>query len=372
MKKALLATSAIIAAGAIAANAHAVDVDMYGQVNKGVMMFDDGKTTEFNIVDNDVSSTRFGLRGSQALDHGLTASVLFEGEMQSNASDAVNQTTYNNGASTFTERHARVGLAGSWGAVFVGHTSSATDGITEIDLAPVQDVLGSGADRIGGALKFRNSSGTLSSIAVNNVVDNFDGIAHNDGTATNANTGDRLNVIRFDSAIYNGVQGRIAAATGGDIDAAVVYNGKMDAFEVAGGVGYVAYNNTTSATTNQLDHQISGSVSVKHDSGVSATAAYGQRSLDNKAAGVSDPDFYYVKLGYAWDQFGIAADYSKNENIDVSNATDDKTTVYGLGGQYDLGHGVSLAAYYRNIDLSRSGTATDAIDMYGLNMRVKF
>lgn len=372
MKKSiLLASSAFVALGAIAGNA--VDVDLYGQVNKSILVYDDGKDTETNFVDNDKSSTRFGLRGSQALDNGLTASVLIEAEVQSNASNAIQQQTANTnlpstpvdgGAATLTERHTRVGLAGNWGAVFLGRTSTATDGITEIDIAGVDDVMGSGIDRFGGVLAFRNSAGGLTSTKVADVFDNLDGI-------TSRSHDDRVQTVRYDSPIFNGFQGRIAAAQGGDIDAAVLYSGKIDAFEVKGGVGYVAFNNAATAANNVLDDQWAGSISVKHDMGIGATIAYGEQNLDKKAAGVDDPSFIYVKLGYTWDAFEVGADYTKASDMQIGTL-DQEATAWGLAGQYNMGNGVSLAGLYRNLDLDRTGTDTDSINLYALNLRVKF
>ena len=55
MKKSiLLATSAIIASGAVAVNAQAVDVELYGQVNKGVMGYQVGDNSEIAVVDNEI------------------------------------------------------------------------------------------------------------------------------------------------------------------------------------------------------------------------------------------------------------------------------------------------------------------------------
>ena len=397
MKKSiLLATSAIIAAGAVASNAMAVDVKMYGQVNKGIMMYDDGRDSEFNIVDNDMSSTRFGVRGSQVLDNGMTASVLFEGQMESDSSSAITQNTAGSiqstpadtGAANFQERHTRVGLAGDWGAVFVGRTSTATDGVTEVDLGPVGDIMGSATSRMGSALFFRQSSGALSNFQIGEVIDNFDGMAFAGGSADDGTGaagaigglfgngfGDRFNVVRYDSPIWNGLQARVAVAQGGNADAAVYYNGKFDAFEVAAGVGHVIYNNVTAnsnAARNEVESQTSGSISVKHDSGLSLTAAYGERSYDKKRAGTDDPEFYYVKGGYSWDNWGVAVDYGNYDSINVDTAANHSATATGVGVQYDMGQGVSLAGYFRQFDLDMSGVNTDALNVYGVNMRVKF
>jgi len=343
------------------------------------LVYDDGRDTETNFVDNDKSSTRFGLRGSQALDNGLTASVLIEAEIQAGggASNDIAQSIAAGNASTpaqagaagLTERHTRVGLAGNWGALFLGRTSTATDGITEIDIAGADDVLGSGVDRFGGALQFRNNAGALTGIRVDQVFDNLDGISSARGGLQH--TGDRVQTLRYDSPIFNGFQARIAAAQGGDVDAAVLYSGKIDAFEVRGGVGYVSFSGQPTAATNELTHQWAGSVSVKHDQGIGATFAYGQQNLDRKTAGVDDPSFYYVKLGYTWDAFEVAADYSHHSDMNVG-AVDHDASAWGLAGQYNMGNGVSVAALYRHLDLDQTALNSDEINLYALNLRVKF
>lgn len=369
MKKSiLLATSAIIASGAVAVNAQAVDVELYGQVNKGVMGYSVGQDSEIAIVDNDVSSTRFGLRGEQQLDHGLTASVLMEAELQTagKASDDITNTgtaPLQVAADGFLERHARVGLAGQWGALFVGRTSSATDGITEIDLGAVSDILNSATDRIGGGLAVSGTGTTISDLT-----DNIDGVAFDGGVGVDANEGDRADLVRYDSPIVNGLQARIAYVQNEAVDAAVLYNTKYDALEIAAGLGYVDYTDRP----NGAQKAISGSVSVAHDNGVSVTAALGKRYFDDTTA--NDPKFGYVKVGYQMGNTGVAVDYARHEDsLVTAGAANTTVNAYGIGVQQDLGHGVSAAAYWRKLDVASNGGVdySDA-DVYGVNMRVKF
>ncbi len=367
MKKSiLLATSAIIASGAVAVNAQAVDVELYGQVNKGVMGYQVGDNSEIAVVDNDVSSTRFGLRGEQQLDHGLTASVLMETELQGNASDNTYTGTAptSGAAANFQERHARVGLAGQWGALFIGRTSSATDGITEIDLGAVSDIMNSATDRIGGGLALGGGN------TVSELTDNIDGIGFDGGTGADANETDRADLVRYDSPIVNGLQARVAYATGGDMDASLLYNTKHDALEIAAGIGYVHYTDTNA---NGAESAVSGSVSVAHDNGVSVTAALGKRYFDNTTT-ANDPKFGYVKVGYQMGNTGVAVDYARHEDsLVTAGAAGTTVNAYGIGVQQDLGHGVSAAAYWRKLDTAVSGGAVSAdADVYGVNMRVKF
>jgi hypothetical protein len=372
MKKSiLLASSALLTAGLVASNASAADVEVYGQVNKGVVYFDDGTNEDFVVVDNDFSSTRFGLRGSKDLGmHGLTASFLIEGELQGdNASNAFDADSVNtdSDASSYTERHTRVGLAGNWGALFVGKTSTATDGVAEIDLTPTADVSGSTASRIGGGIEFQGGTG----VTIGDVVDSLDGLAAR-------GTGDRYNTVRFDTPIFNGVQARAAVSQGGDLDGAVYYNGKIDAFEVAAGLGYVQYNNfdnkyALGTDNGEIESQYVGSASIKHDNGISGTIAYGRQDVDNYQG---QPNFYYLKAGYEFGNAGVSAEYGEYNDM-YANATDGvaetEAEVMGISTQYNLGNGVSVAGYWKNFDLKDNvATDYDEVDLLGVNMRVKF
>ncbi len=371
MKKELLIAASAVAVAGVASNANAIDVELYGQVNKGVMIVDDGQDTEFNVVDNDFSSTRFGLKGEQALDNGLTASALLEMEYQTNESDVIGQnqaagvqTTSLGNNPGLAARHTRVGIGGDFGAIFVGHTSTATDGVTEQDMAGAGDVLGSDIEDIGGGMEFRISGAATKAAS-------FAGTDTVASASDNMDGNGRQDLVRYDSPIFNGFQVRVSTAQGGDVDTGVFYHGRVDEFAIKGGLGYVAFNDNTSAGV-QAESQLSGSLSAKHDSGFGATVAYGQQEIENGVAGTNDdPTFYYVKLGYSWDAFEVAADYSKHENS--AGIEGDELTYYGVAGQYNLGHGVSAAAYYKNFEFE-DDTATNFDDMgvYGVNMRVKF
>jgi len=394
MKKALMASTALVAAGFIAADASAVDVELYGQVNKAFVVYDDGQATDSTVADNDKSSTRFGFMGSQALDNGLTASVLIEGELQNNASNAFTQNqagTDGDTASTptvgtgsnFRERHTRVGVAGDWGAVFLGRLSSATDGVAEQDLAGAGDVLGSDVSRFGGGLNFTNDSATTGTVADIYDLDRGAGdvnITVNQGITqgaggVNFDGNQRIDGVRYDSPIFNGFQGRLSVAGGGDVDGAVYYNGKYEEYAIKAGLGYVRYNDGTSVVNNALESQITGSVSVKHDSGIAGTFAMGERSLDNKAAGIEDPGYWYIKGGYAWDAFEVAADYGTYSDYITTQTADHEMKAMGLAGQYNLGNGVSVSGLYRNFGFESDDANLDNaedISLYAVNLRVKF
>jgi len=354
MKKTLLATTAL---AFVAAHASAVDVELYGQVNKGLFAYDDGANTDVVVVDNDLSSTRFGFKGAQALDNGLTASVLFEGEMQSNPSNAfvqgssVGSSTPASTSPSFDERQARVGLSGNFGGLYIGQQSTAMDGVLTQDLAGAGDVMNADFKKIGGGLELNVARDTINDLGMS--------------SATN-----RDDSVRYDSPIFAGFQARGSVAQGGDSEVAGFYDGAYGDFKVKGAAG-VRFNNTnrSAGLGTVADTEYQASVSVGHSSGLAATVAYDRASLRDGVAG-SDPEGWYAKVGYAWDAFEVAADYGHSEHFNAGNG--DELKAYGLAAQYNLGNGVSVAGLYRNFDADVASGTTDNIDLYGVNLRVKF
>lgn len=368
MKKTLLATTAL---AFVAAHASAVDVQMYGQVNKGLFGYDDGHDTNFVVIDNALSTTRFGIKGAQVLDNGLTASVLFEGEMASNASDTFTQnsvtgstgtsTTPGNTSPSFNERQARVGLSGSFGGVYLGQQSTAIDGVLTQDLTGAQDVMSADYGRIGGGLRLRNSNDTFATAGTTTIGSLTDGIAQS-----------RTDSLRYDSPILAGFQGRLSVAQGGDTEGAVFYDGAAGSFKLKGAAGVRFNNDNTTAGTNKVGQEYVASASVAHTSGLGATVGYTRQELETKTASADAPQSWYAKVGYAWDAFEVAADYGMNDNFSNAALNKDSLKAYGLGAQYNMGNGVSVAGLFRTYDANVTGTSGSDIDLYGVNMRVKF
>lgn len=378
MRQIALFSTSLLAGFVSIAPAHAVDVKMYGQVNKALVGFDDGVNTDFAIVDNDNSSTRFGLKGEQKLDNGLTASVLIEAEMQSNPSNLMTQNSAagqsatplsgsNAGTGTtanLEERHASVGLAGQYGGLVLGKTSTATDGIFTKDKAGVTDIMTSDVFRIGGGLNFRDGADALSGATIGNMT--FNGAV------------DRANAIRYDSPKitlpFGSVSAKASTSQGGDVDASALFENKFAGFDLVAAGGVKLNNDDTSTATNVAQRRYMAALSAKHDSGFGGTLAYTTDDLGQKTASSHDPEQWYAKVSYAWDAYEVAADYGQASHYGATGATlsTSKLTTYGVGAQYNMGNGVSLAGMYRNYDADRSATSLQDIDMFVANMRVKF
>lgn len=354
MKKTFLATTALLAAG----NAFAAELTAYGQVNKLIMGVDNGSETNTAIVDNDASSTRFGFKAQQQLENGLVVSGLLELQTESNSSYSVTMDDDSNEENSgISERHSRVGIGSKYGTFLIGKTSEATDGIAELDLGGVSDVMYSDISSIGGGVSFLNSSDKNSSgSTIANLYNTFDG--------------GRTNLVRYDAPIINGLATSVSVASGGDLAVAAKYTTKVaDRVKVKAGLGYKKHTVST-----VIDDEIVGSITAKCDvSGLAATVAMGERKY--KDSSLRDAEFMYTKLSYLPNnsKFEYAVDYAVSESAsEVVAANNAEIESFGAGLQYNIAQGVSTSVMYRNIAADKLSADVEDIKVMTAGLKVKF
>jgi hypothetical protein len=270
-------------------------VQVYGQINKGVLLYNDGVATEdYWIVDNDNSSTRAGITGHYAPDAIWSFDANVEAQWNPYSTSYVNQT--NKGDVNFPStllRKAEIQITNAnFGKVWLGQGSMASDNTSEIDLSGTAVVgYASVADMAGGQL-FRYGSGTLSPVSVGTVFSDLDGL------------GRKLRA-RYDTPRYRGFG--IGASVGTEVvtssgnptvgDVALTYAGDHGDFKI--GAGAAVSWPGSSAT------RINGSLSLLHNpTGISLTVAGAYEDRTGRT-----PNFQYLKIGYQtrfWD-FGVTA-----------------------------------------------------------------
>ena len=287
-----------------------------------------------------------------------------------NADNGVDGPRYDNAtgvAGTFTERHARVGVSGDFGSVFLGRTSSATDGITEKDLGNTSLVMGSDIySLVGGALFVDGSGRTTHTQSFGATYGNIEGF----DLRTDS---DRVNLVRYDSPVFNGLQASAAVANGGDFDAALTYNRKYDGFEVLAGLGYINWNQNTVSSALDGSDAYSGSVAVKFTNGLNFALAGGR--LNVVRANVNDGSFHYAKVGYDTGNWGFGLDYGFSGQLGNNAEQLDDAESYGIAAQYNFGKGVVAGLSYRNVDASDGAGAANQredVDLLTAAFAVKF
>ena len=334
------------------------NIKLYGQVNKAVLFSDDGNSGNTYLVDNDNSSTRIGVLGTVNPNDKFKVGTRLEFEYQTNPSNLVSQDDKRISDTDFEKRILDLWVdTNAFGKFSLGWGSTASDGTSEIDLSGT-GVIGysSIGDMAGGQLFYDDSTNSLSTTTIGNVFTNMDGLGRDER-------------IRYDSPSFGGFFGSASYIADGGGDVAVRYGAQLDAFKLAAAFAYA----NPGSTSDTLDDQLNGSVSVLHDSGFNGTFALGTRN--NKGDGRSDGGFFYTKFGYRanWCPLGVtslSADYSRASDISVNG---DDADTFGLQMVQDLQDWGSEAYIgYRFHKLDRDAVNYDNINAIMTGMRVKF
>ena len=266
-------------------------VEMYGQINKGLLIFDDGASTlGYFPVDNANSSSRVGIRLLETTSQGWSFGGNLEWEWNPYSTNYVNQLNRDDfDWDTNLLRKAEVYLTTEkLGKFWFGQGSMASDGTAEVDLSGTT-VVGYSlvADMAGGPF-FRMDDGLLSSVEVKDAFTNYDGLS-------------RKFRARYDTPSFAGFS--LAASVGTQIvptetdvtvwDIAARYDNTFDEFKVSAAIAY--------SEPGEDQELYDGSISVLHDpTGISLTVA---AAYSDKEA--VDGRYGYVKLGYQADFFDV-------------------------------------------------------------------
>ena len=282
-----------------------VSLTISGFVNQAVLFWDDGRKSNAYVVTNETAQDRVRFLGQAQISKDWSAGYLLELGVRGAREDRVNQNGpgSDNGVSV---RHSAWYLSGKdVGKVWVGQTSDAADGITEINLASTNhfaytnswgNTFGDG----GKGFFIRRRDGTLS----NNAWGQF--VAPG-AQQTAPGEGHRFNVVKYETPT---IAGFTASAAWGEDDiwnVALRYAGEFSGFKLAGGIAYTESNDVTTPTHTSAvargvgdTSEVGLSGSILHvETGLYASGAYGRlhdAGLDNLYARPGPHTFQFDAL----------------------------------------------------------------------------
>ncbi len=342
--------AAVASALAMPMAAHAVKYSASGQVNRAIMVADDGVDSDVLHVDGDASSTRFRFTGSEDIGNGLTAGVQLEMQVESNDSTSVTIRQDSDENADLTLRHAQVYFSGDFGQLSLGQSSDALDGIAFADLNNAWIAVENASD-FGGGIEFRGAGGVGLGVTAGDVTPSFDG--------------GRRDRVRYDTPAIGPLSVAVSHATDSQVDIGAKLAGSFAAGAYDLRVGW---RNHDSGGAD--DGTIVGSAAFKFAQGTSIAAAYGEKS-EVAGPGSADANYYYIKLGHDWGNNSVAVDYKSSEDNGGLSGVDG--TSWGIGGVHTMPKaGVDLYAGYRFFELDVSGVSADDISVFFVGSRIKF
>lgn len=290
----------------------------YGQINKGVLRYDDGQVREsYGLIDNDNSNTRFGLTYAQDVAERWAYLGIIEIAYApfSTTNTSILQPSPPASAYEFTNANIRKidnrFSAPAFGSFWFGQGDMASNHTAEADLSGTT-VIGYSAigDSAGGQV-LRQADGVLSDITIKDAFTNYDGLS-------------RQVRVRYDTPLWSGFGLRTSygrdllsdSATERDedlYDVAATYDSKVNEFRI---LAQTAYSWKGSDTTI-----FDGSGSVLHvPSGLSVTVAAGTQDQSDLSG-----SYGYIKVGWqgdliSWGKTAIALDLYSGSDIVVQGS----------------------------------------------------
>ncbi len=352
------APPAEIPKGVVKSHDEKVALKLYGQVDRAMLVGDDGNRTDTYFVDNDNSSTRFGMLAHVQANDDIKLGSKFEVQFESNSSSAMNQENKHGvGPNNFTERHFDFYIESKrFGKLSLGQGDTATNGTAEVDLSGTGLIgYSSVSDMAGSYLFYDQNTDSLPGTEIGDVMTNMDGMSRDDR-------------VRYDTPKFYGFNLSGSVISGTAYDAALRYAQQFPGVKVAGALGWA-----NSRSLKNWDNQVSGSISALLDMGVNFTLAAGQRDYDENRR--DNAKYWYGKIGYRkdfWDIGPTAFSLDYGEYRDISQNDDEAKTVGLMFVQKVNDWGTEFYAGYRWHDLDRDVEDFDNINAFMTGARLKF
>ncbi len=336
-----------------------VSVKLYGMVSRAMMIWDSGNDDDIYSVGNSASPSRFGIKGGAKIGSGWSAGFLLEWQTRDTwAKDVSQNNSKGSDPGLLQLRHEAVYLENARiGTVYLGHTSTSTDGIAEIDLSGAKVISQSDVGDW-------NKSFSVGGTNWGNVQDNLDG-ARND-------------IIRYDTPTYAGFTASVSYGEDDLFDVALRYAGEFGGvMKVAGGIGYRVQDDEDFAPHSS--DTLVGSVSALHvPTGLNITFAAGQREYDSTR---EDASYWYVKGGLLrrFNRLGMTAVYGEYGDYEGQFGggapLNSESSVWGVGVvQYIDAAAMEVFASYRQYDFDNAVAVGESDDLSAvmLGARIKF
>lgn len=276
-----------------------------GQINRAVIVANDGYNSTLYHVDNTVSNSRFRLVGTARATDDLTLGTRLEIAVSPDRSSAVSQKDKTIG-DLFDQRWVELSLTSkAFGKLSIGKGDTASNTTAEIDLSKTDVVQYASITDMGGGFLFRSKVGSKAfipnstgNLKVSDAFNSFDGLS-------------RQSRLRYDSPRLYGFSLAGSLVSNQRSDLALFWGGEGFGFK---GAGAFAVSNPKLANAGLL---YDGSFSLLHStSGLNLTLSGAMQEYNLRR----DATNLYAKLGWlanltslGYTAFGV--DYTRSEHL---------------------------------------------------------
>ncbi len=289
-----------------------VKLEISGQINEALMLWDDSRESNVYQGTNDTARTRIRFKGEATISDDVKAGYLLEFGVRTNRLNRTDQDNPNSNTNALDVRHSVWYLESkTLGRGSVGLTAQSTDGATEVTTANTNHFLRPALSKFNGDFFLVNEG-----VQTNRRWRDF--MTQSGFTGDNvAGEGDRRNLVRYDSPEFQGFKASASWGEDDFWDVALRYKGELGDFKLAAAIGYAEYSDfradqdgdsTIPADGQDESVSLRGcargfapnsdndcdelglSASIMHsETGLFVTGAYGMRNDDNLSQLYANP-----------------------------------------------------------------------------------
>ncbi|MDK9717007.1 MAG: porin [Trichlorobacter sp.] len=334
-----------------------------GQINRAVVVANDGYNSTLYHVDNTASNSRFRLVGTAKATEDLSIGTRIEIAVSPDRSSAVSQQQKTLTDTYFDQRWVEISLTSkTFGKLSIGKGDTASNTTAETDLSKTDVVQYASITDMGGGFLFRSKNGTkpfipngTSNLKVSDAFSSFDGLS-------------RQSRLRYDSPNLYGFSLAGSLVSNQRSDLALFWGGQGYGFK---GAGAFAVSNPKLANGGLL---YDGSFSLLHTAtGLNLTLSGALQQYTSR----KDATNLYAKLGWlaTFTNLGNTAfgvDYTRSEHL--AQAGDKGYSVGAAVVQAFEKFATELYCQYRIFSLDRAAGSTPVSDINigTFGARVKF
>ena len=373
MNKKLL-TLAVAAAMAAPTASHAVKYKLSGQINRAMVAQDDGTNADIQFIDNNSSGTRWRMKGSEDVGNGIKVGFTWEWQAQSNkAGGAIGASDSDLGFSQDL-RKAEVWFSAGWGKVSFGQGDGAGNGTTEHDLSDTWNVNYYGRTSFAGAVAWRTGAGgTLPGATTTAPATSAGGavvappstaaLTHGD-TFSEYDAFSRYDRIRYDTPSLGPVTLSVSAGQTDKYEGAVRWSQGLGGGQISAGLFYGKHSG------GGVENRYGGSIAYLFSFGTNLLV--GAATNEPSAAGASEGQTWYVKIGQKWGNNAASIGYGESKDV---NADGFNNKGFNIGFNHNIPKAkVDLYAGYHFNQLDTPTTVADVDDImaFVIGTKLKF
>ena len=338
-----------------------VSLTVSGLVNEAILFWDDGVESNAYVGTQESAQSRFRFVGDATIAPGWKAGYLLEIGIRGSRLDRVNQDVADGGgaADKISTRHSAWWLSSKdYGKLWLGLTSDAADGITEINLANTNHFASANKQNLGdggGGFHLRQGQALRNlqwgDFVVPGAAQGIPGDGH------------RANLVKYETPT---IAGFIASASWGADDLwniALRYKGEAAGFQFAAGIAYTEYSDSSAGLLRGVGDtsEVGLSASLLHTgTGLFLTGAYGYLEDEDQIGTVAytpdkDTDFFFVQAGIERNFFQVG-----------------KTTLFGEYWNLDRGAAVFAGTGNLTVAAGQDTIAGSEIKGWGIGINQNF